>query len=181
MEANALILPHVAAVLDEYAAAVRDLYKRKLLSRDKVTRYSGMLTGTLKAFVSNNGHGFEVSLSLQDYWKYVEGGSKGRLTSPAGAVYKAHWPPTSAILEWIRVKPVAPYPDRKGKLPTERSLAYLIGRKIAFHGIAPAPCLAETLDELNRVYLPRIEAAFDADAAELLDVILEDATPRPFA
>lgn len=184
METNALVLTRTVAALDAYSKAVAELYRRKLLERDKYTKLSGKLTNTIRAIVTRDGSGYSVALSLQDYWKYVEGGSKGRFTSPPGAVYPAHWPPTNALLEWIRVKPVAPYPDKNGKLPSERSLAYLIGRKIAFHGIAPAPALAETLEELNGQWLPRIEAAFEADVAayadELVSLAVEDVTPSPY-
>jgi len=184
METNALILPRTVATLEAYSKAVAALYRRKLLDRDKVTKLSGKLTNTIRALVTTNGHGYEVSLSLQDYWKYVEGGSKGRFTSPPGAVYPAHWPPTAAIEEWIRVKPVIPYPDKNGKLPSERSLAFLIGRKIAFHGIEPVPALAQTIEELNGRWLPMIEAAFEADveayADELITMAAEDVTPRAF-
>ena len=185
METNALVLQRTLSALEAYSKAVAEMYRRKLLERDKVTRLSGKLTNTIRAIVTNNGLGYEVALSLQDYWKYVEGGSKGRLTSPPGAVYPAHWPPTNALLEWIRVKPIAPHPDQNGKLPTEKSLAYLIGRKIAFHGIAPVPALAQTIEELNGQWLPKIEAAFEADveayADEMLGLWSEDVTPRAFA
>ena len=184
METNALVLTRTVAALEAYSKAVAELYRRKLLERDKVTKLSGKLTNTIRAMVTRNGQGYEVALALQDYWKYVEGGSKGRLTSPAGAVYPAHWPPTNALLEWIRVKPVAPYPDRNGKLPSPRSLAFLIGRKIALHGIEPTPALAQTIEELNGQWLPRIEAAFEADVAayadDMIGLSVEDATPRAF-
>lgn len=173
MEENALTLPLTEEALTQYAAAVKELYRRKLLERDKVTRLSGMLTGTIRAIVESNGHGYEVSLSLQDYWKYVEAGSRGTLTSPTGALGKAHWPPPSAIMEWIRVKPIAPRPDSRGRLPSEKSLAFLIGRKIYHHGIEPVPALASTLEELNAVWLPRIEAAFNDDLAAAIGKVFE--------
>lgn len=154
MAENTLELPTLFACLEEYGKAVADLYRRKLLARDKVTKYSGKLTNTLKSVVTHGGGTFEVSLSLQDYWKYVERGRK-----------PGKWPPRSAILQWIRVKPVAPYPGRDGRVPSENQLAFLIARKIGTKGIAPTPALAETLEELNASWLPRIEAAFGEDAA----------------
>jgi hypothetical protein len=52
-----------------------------------------------------NGRYLTISLNLQDYWKYVEDGTR------------PHFPPIEDILQWIKVKPVLPR-KRKGKLPT---------------------------------------------------------------
>lgn len=159
METDALELTHTLAALEAYGEAVADLYRRKLIARDKVTKYSGKLTNTLRSQVTVTGGGtFEVSLRLQDYWKYVERGRK-----------PGKWPPRSAILQWIRVKPVAPRPDKNGRVPTENQLAFLIARKIGTKGIKPTPALVETLEELNASWLPRIEAAFGEDSVAWVD------------
>lgn len=185
METNALVLPRTVATLEAYSKAVAELYRRKLLERNKVTKLSGKLTNTIRAIVTSNGRGYEVALALQDYWKYVEGGSKGKESSPAGAVYPPHWPPKAAIEEWIRVKPVIPYPDKNtGRLPSPQSLNYMIRRKIFFEGIEPVPALAQTLEELNGQWLPKIEAAFETDIAyyadDLIRMVAEDVTPRAY-
>ena len=75
------------------------------------------------------------------------------------------FPPIDKILEWIRVKPVIPYTDSRGRLPTEEQLAFLIARKIAEQGTEGRNVLFETVDELNRYYLPLLQKALDDDFA----------------
>ena len=83
-----------------------------------------------------NDHSFEVYLQLEDYWKYLENGTK------------PHFPPISAIREWIRVKPVLPRPY-KGKLPTETQLAYMIANKIDKVGTQATHLLRNTIKDFN--------------------------------
>lgn len=98
--------------------------------------------------------GYEVSIDLNDYWKYVEND-----TPP-------HWPPRSAILHWVRIKPAIPRPDNKGRIPTPEQLAFLISRRIA--GLSPKGlpggtkgdhAFEKTQDALLGFYLPKIEEA----------------------
>ena len=80
---------------------------------------SGTLSKSITGIVKMNDKYLTISISLEDYWKYIEYG-----TNP-------HFPPVDKIREWIRVKPVLPRPLASGKLPTENQLAFLIGRKIS--------------------------------------------------
>ena len=92
-----------------------------------------------------------VTITLADYWKYVEDDTK------------PHWPPVSAILEWIRVKPVIPRPDSRDRIPKPEQLAYLIGRKIAKEGTEGSHDLALSATECNRKYEPLIAEALAQD------------------
>lgn len=98
--------------------------------------------------------GYEVSIDLNDYWKYVENDTR------------PHWPPRSAILNWVKIKPVIPRPDNKGRIPTQEQLAFLISRRIA--GLSPKGlpggtkgnhAFEKTQDALLGFYLPKIEEA----------------------
>lgn len=100
---------------------------------------SGTLSKSIKGIVKMNGKYLTVSISLEDYWKYIEYG-----TNP-------HFPPVDKIREWIRVKPVLPRPLPSGKLPTENQLAFLIGRKISKFGTKPKPFLNNTKEEFDLV------------------------------
>jgi hypothetical protein len=102
-------------------------------------------------------------MTLNKYWKYIEGGRKGKDTSPPGAVYKAAFPPVNALMEWISVKPIIPRPDKSGRIPSPKSLAFLIGRKIEQDGIEPYPAMATTIEECNKIYRERISAALAHD------------------
>lgn len=159
-------LYHLKQVLNAYAKDAEETYKRILIREGKPA--SGNLLNSVHARVKiDNEAEYEVVLELADYWKFVEGGSKGTETSPAGAVYKAHWPPVNALLDWIRVKPVIPRPVN-GKLPSPNQLAYLIGRKIKTQGIAPVPAMEETIEQLNAKYLEGIKDALALDVRDYL-------------
>lgn len=146
------ILQNFLATLDEYAQEANELYKRKLT--DKGINASYTLLNSVETTVKRNDDTFTVTINLEDYWYYVENGRKA-----------GRFPPIDKILEWIRVKPVIPYTDSRGRLPTEEQLAFLIARKIANEGTEGRKVLFETVDELNRHYLPLLQKALDDDFA----------------
>lgn len=100
---------------------------------------SGKLSQSIKGKVKQNGKWLEVSISLEDYWKYIEYGTK------------PHFPPINAIKQWIKVKPILPRPLSNGKLPTTDQLAFLIGRKISKVGTKPRPFLQKSITEFDLV------------------------------
>lgn len=107
------------------------------------TNSSGDLSKSIKSIVKQKGKWIEISISLEDYWKYVEYGTR------------PHFPPIEAIKKWIKVKPILPRPLKNGKLPTENQLAFLIARKISKVGTKPQPFLEPTIkqfDLINKVY-----------------------------
>ena len=144
------VLSEFLATLDEYAERAKELYKRKLT--DKGINASYKLLNSVETVVRRNDDEFTVTINLEDYWIYVENGRK-----------PGRFPPIDKILEWIRVKPVTPYSDSRGRLPTEEQLAFLIARKIAEQGTEGRKVLFETVDELNRYYLPLLQQALDRD------------------
>ena len=139
------------AVLADYAKEAEEIYKYQISLGGK--NASRNLVNTIKSNVVVGENAYEVTLTLQEYWKYIEGGRKGKTSSPPGAKYKAAFPPVKAILDWILVKPVLPRPSADGKMEKLRpkSLAYLIGRKIKEEGIEPHPALKTTQEELDRI------------------------------
>lgn len=100
---------------------------------------SGKLSQSIKGKVKQNGKWLEVSISLEDYWKYIEYGTR------------PHFPPINAIKQWIKVKPILPRPLSNGKLPTTDQLAFLIGRKISKVGTKPRPFLQKSISEFDLV------------------------------
>lgn len=109
--------PKVYEVLERYAKEFIEQYKINLVQSGRPA--SGRLADSLSYKVDMGANVYAVDISLLDYWKYIESGTR------------PHWPPVSAIREWIKVKPVIPRPMANGKLPTESQLAFLIGRKIS--------------------------------------------------
>ena len=146
------VLSEFLATLDEYAEKAKELYKRKLT--DKGINASYKLLNSVETTVKRGDDTFTVSINLEDYWIFVENGRK-----------PGRFPPIDKILEWVRIKPVIPYSDSRGRLPTEEQLAFLISRKIAEQGTEGRNVLAETVEELNNYYLPLLQQALDRDFA----------------
>ena len=105
---------YASAIIDTNHSATGNL----ALNQEKIIQYDGRF--------------FSIYLSLEDYWKYLEYGTK------------PHFPPLEKIKEWIRIKPVVPLPQANGKLPTENQLAFLIGRKISRVGTPATHLLEDT-------------------------------------
>ena len=150
--AELLRLDNVERVLQEYAVEFRNMYQDNLIRSDRIA--SGELLNSIEARVEIQGTAYEVKLILTDYWKYVEEDTR------------PHWPPKSAILKWIQMKPVLPRPDANGKIPTPESLAYLISRKIARYGTQGSHDLQKTQQTMNRDIRQRLEEALTLDVSE---------------
>lgn len=153
MEENALIdLTNLQQVLQEYAREAEEMYKYQLsLGRKTASR---KLIDSVKSNVVVGEQSYEVTLTLQDYWKYIEKGRK-----------PGKFPPVGAILSWISVKPIIPRPMANGKLPSPEQLAYLIGRKIEQEGIEPHPALKTTQEELDKIYHEKLSIALGNDVS----------------
>lgn len=153
----ALEFRHLQQTLQDYINEVKELYSDNIVREGH--NASGDLIKSIKVILQKNNTSIEVSLSLNEYWKYLESGTR------------PHWPPMDAILEWIRVKPVIPV-ERNGNLPTEKQLAYLISRKIAQEGTPETNLLENTLETVNAKYDELISEAIDKDLDEGLTAIL---------
>ncbi len=157
---------HLKAVLEEYAIAVRNQYQDNLIENDHIT-LNGNLLNSVEYIVKKGGHEMSVSLKLQDYWKYVEWDTK------------PHFPPIGKIMEWIEIKPVLPYPDDNGKLPTENQLAYMIRDKISKEGTEGTHDLYDAVNFINEEYEEKISMAIDEDISDNLDIIFSEFFTSP--
>jgi len=169
LEMELLNLENVMATLQEYAQEVRNLYQDKLIEGDRIS--SGKLLNSVEYQVVDNGREYLVQLSLEEYWKYLEYGVSGadNTTSP---FKNPGWGAYPHILEWIKVKPVLPRPDRNGKLPSQKSLAYLITRSIVHNGTMPGGELKDTLDEVNARYKDKLIYSLRKDTESILKVMV---------
>ena len=162
MEANALVsFPNLERVLEEFAERARDQYKGLLVQRKKIA--SGDLYNSVECLVDQNGSTYEVKLELEHYWKFIEEG-----IAPAGKYKNAGWKIYPFILDWIKVKPVIPRPMANGKLPSEKSLAYLITRSIKEHGIKPVPIQREATQDALKIFESKIRDAIAEDCGLIL-------------
>lgn len=144
--------------LNEYAMEVRNLYQDKLITHDRIA--SGKLLNSVEYRVDYNGTEYSVKLILEDYWVYIEEGTK------------PHFPPINKILEWVQIKPVIPRPDKEGKIPTPKQLAFLIARKISEVGTKGSFDLDEAIEEINLKYKDKMVYALRQDTDRIMNVLL---------
>lgn len=121
--------------LDSLMNEFQYAYASKLIDTNHTA--SGNLALNQKHYFVFDGRYYRIYLQLEDYWKYLEYGTK------------PHFPPVDKIAEWIRIKPVLPRPNAKGKLPTQKQLAFLIARSISIKGTKPTHTLQQTIDEFQ--------------------------------
>ena len=123
------------AALDSLMNEFQYAYASKLIDTNHTA--TGNLALNQKHYFVFDGRYYRIYLQLEDYWKYLENG-----TQP-------HFPPVDKIAEWIRIKPVLPRPNAKGKLPTQKQLAFMIARSISIKGTKPTHTLQQTINEFQ--------------------------------
>lgn len=153
-------LENLHKVLEDFAKDIRENYKDELINHDHVA--SRKLLDSIKTNVVVGEQAYEVTMTLQDYWKYVEYDTK------------PHFPPPNALLKWIEVKPVIPRPDANGKIPTPKQLAYLIGRHISIFGTKGSHDLQITKDNILPWYKEKISAALGRDMENYIRKIVKE-------
>lgn len=151
-------LIEVRKVLTEYRTRFEELVRTKIQEKDKIA--SGNLLANISTKIEVDGSVYTVILNSLNYLKYLETGTK------------PHWPPTKPILKWIKDKrlPTREYTGDKS-LPTEKQLTYLVRRKIAKEGTEPNYIIAETIEELNEIYLKRLQEALEIDIYNAMPLI----------
>lgn len=154
-----LKFPNLQYVMEEYIKELKREYENKLLDNDHVASWD--LIQNIEVVTSFNGMNYWVGFNLQDYWKYIEYGTK------------PHFPPVNKLMEWIKIKPVLPRPNKNGKLPTTQQLAYLIGRKISKVGTKGTNDLSEANRTINQKYEELIQMALDEDVTDAIDGIIK--------
>lgn len=152
-------LTELQQVLKDYARDARELYKYQISLGGK--NASRKLIDSVNSQVIVNDRGYDVTLRLQHYWKYIESGRK-----------PGKFPPVGALIRWIEVKPIIPKPDANGKLPSPKQLAYLIGRKIEQEGIEPFPALKTTQEELDKLYHQKLSDALGHDVSNYIRKVI---------
>ena len=165
METSALNdFPKVYEVLERYAKEFIEQYKLNLVQSGRPA--SGQLADSLGYKVNLGTNVYAVDISLLEYWKYIESGTR------------PHWPPVSAIREWIKVKPVIPRPFENGKLPTEQQLAFLISRKISRVGTEGINDFQRANDEIFARMEKSIAEAVTEDLQRQVSIIFTDFEKR---
>ncbi len=143
-------LPHVQAVMEEMAIAIRNEYQDNLIRNDRIA--SGDLLNNIEYEITRGDFTYTIYVKMKDYWYFVENGRKA-----------GKWPPIDNILNWIKIKPVLPRPNAEGKLPTPQQLAFLIARKIGEEGTEGTQDLRKATDTIWDTFEDRLYEAIDED------------------
>lgn len=165
-------MPETEKVLWELAAAVKEDYKKRLTGSKHIA--SKTLVNSITQEVIVGDATYEVVLHLEDYWKYVENDTRGRQTGLPGRKD----PPFDAIYKWVRVKRILPRPNDKGKIPTQRSLAWMIAHKIGEYGTKGSHDLEKTKDSIIPPYIERLQAAIGEDAIVYINRYITKVFPK---
>ena len=165
---NELIsFPNLIQTLRNYAEAVIAKYRDKLIIDGHIA--TGKLINKITANpVEIKGNTYSVSINLMDYWKYVEEGVNGTdkdQGSPFSFSTSKTMIPSNIVLEWIKVD---------GKLPSQKSLAWVIAKSIHEKGIKQGKQLEKTLNELNDEWTIKIIDAVTEDLSNSVGIIIEN-------
>lgn len=128
------------------------MYQQTL--EDKGSVASGKLKDSATYTVNYDGRYIELCFNLESTWRYVENG-----TQP-------HFPPVSAIEEWIRVKQLVPQAIN-GRVPSTKGLAYMIARKISKVGTQGNQALNSVLDSSDAIIDKMVEFITDQMEKEI--------------
>ena len=155
------LFPNLVEVLDAYGKTLVEKYRQGLTDGDHIA--TGNLYRSVSSEVTLNGQSFIVEFRMPEYGEYLEQGTK------------PHFPPLNAIENWIRVKRIVPRPDSQGRLPTEKQLAYLIGRKIDERGTKGTHIYEKanqlTYNEWNKLIDQAITLDLNENLAEIIQTL----------
>lgn len=146
-------------VLNSFGRLLVEDYKESLIYNS--VNASDDLYKSVKYYFESDNRFLEVKLELESYYWYVENGRKA-----------GKFPPIQAIKDWIKVKPVLPYTDKNGKLPTLNQLTYLIGRKIKEDGIEGKHLLQKSVDDIYREIEKSLVEALSKDLHKAVEIEL---------
>ena len=165
-------LTELQQVLQDLANDIRDNYKEHLEFNDRYTK-EHKLIDSVKTQVVVGDREFEITMTLNDYWKYVEEGVRGfeNMSSP----YKnPGWKAYPFILKWIDIKPVIPKPLGNGKLPTPKQLGFLITRAIVENGTQGSHDLEKVKEGIIPFYKEKIATALGHDMENYIRKLVRD-------
>ena len=160
---NELIsFPHLQQALEAYGNALAERYKDNLQGSDRIATTN--LFNSVRSIVTVGKDTFEVSLSLENYYQYIEEGTGLSHKPDPRSPYKVPYAP---ILQWVKVKNLIMFPDDNGKLPTPESFAWMVKKKIEKVGIKGKEDLQEAIDYTTQDWERVIEDALTDDISDM--------------
>lgn len=147
-------------VLNEFADAFIQNARNNLEANQSNASYN--LYNSFEKVIEVGEDYFKVSISLADYWQYLENG-RG----------PGKFPPVDKIKEWIEVKPINPTPLSNGKTPSVEQLSFLISRKIANEGTEGKPFFEPAKEQTIREFEDKINQAVEEDVSNFILELVE--------
>ena len=150
-----------------YGRQVQSRYRAALAQ--KGINASSKLSSTAEPVVKHKGSEYTLYMRLQDYWKYVEYGTRELAGRPMG-----RFAPLSPFIAWVRAKGI-PLNGKKIN-SVAYAIAYKISRGIPSRGIRsgtiPKEVLKSATDDADEAQA-RMEAAAGRDIEAWLTQLME--------
>lgn len=146
-------------VLNEFADRFIELARENLDKNN--TNASNTLYGSFDKIIDIGEDHFTVSISLEDYWKYIEEGTGPAHLPDARAQY---WPKIGPLKEWVSIKP---------GVPKDPGFAYAVRWKIHEEGTQPQPFFEPAKERTIRDFEMRINLAIEEDVSNYILEIVE--------
>ena len=150
---------HLSQVLNEFADHFIELARQNLDNNN--TNASHALYNSFEKIIEIGEDYFKVSISMEDYGKYVEHG-RG----------PGKFPPPDKIREWIEIKPVQIQPGMNGRIPSIDQLTFLISRKIANEGTEAQPFFEPAKEQAIQDFNDRINKAIEEDVMDYINELV---------
>jgi hypothetical protein len=143
--------------LVQWASNVTAQAKANILRKNKVA--TGNLYKSITFDVLPDG---TVNFYYDDAGDFVESGRRKG----------ARFPPMSKIAQWIKVKGLAQWRNKKGRYISRDAQTFLIARGISKNGIKPFPFFSDPFDEAMKSYAYILEEAMVEEIGNDLDLLL---------
>jgi len=135
----------LAKILEQYKDTIVAQLKSRIISDDKVA------TGDLEKSITGIVEGTSISIFASEYWYVVNYGRK-----PGKKM-----PPIRPIMEWMKARGIET--DKKNKKKGNRTLAWVIAKKIGDEGIQGTNFFWETINSIVPSITKDIEESYLKD------------------
>lgn len=156
-------LVNLGRVLAKFAKEFQIEYK-ELLSSEGINSSFKLSNSIEVVVIEKENASYQVVFRGEDYYMDIENGRDAGLKAPS----------EDSILQWVNIKPIIPYPNDKGVIPTPQQLAFLISRSIGRKGIEPKPLLQTLLDNLFSKYQEEIIEAVRLDVKTAITATIKE-------
>lgn len=147
-EDNVIGFSTLEQVLNDYGRQIVDSYRSKLDAEG--INATDALRRSLSYHVEKEGDVYVLYLTMQDYWKWLERGTRLQ------GIYhqKGKRPPFTPLLKWVQNKPVAPWNAKLRAMPlakAQRAMAAILRKSIWEKGTKPLRILERSMPSKEQV------------------------------